>query len=285
MLYSGLGANPFCTQALENQLRDLSDDRMHTVCRFDGVAALGNEREIRAIIIPGGNANQIYFGSGLAGNEEGFIRKIDEHKIACYGACAGAILASEALYNEIPTPSIRNNTKFHEVGQSFLGLFPGKVIAPLISRSSQEQMSLSDFNILSIKSTYRDEPINSVHILGPAFLHAERVPRTEVLSIYAKPFNVTLGDVKEDIYKTSTYISSREISESIYHRRMSGAPILLTSSHPEIDSTIVSSEGFREGVQITRYEQKQLVSMMKVDDEKRIDLMKRNFEKIGIQCK
>lgn len=286
MLYSGSGANPFCTQALENQLKDLSDDRVHSICRFENFNNLGNSREVKAIVVPGGNANQIYIHSGLQGREEEFKGKIDSSKISYYGSCAGAILASSGIYYGIPGPSGKVNVGFHSREQPFLGLFPGKVVAPLFPKSEGMEISLGDFNALDIRPSHSDEAIKSVHVMGPAFLYARRFFGTEVLATYTSPPDVTIiGELRGNVYITSKCVPPVEISESICHTRISGAPVLLTSSHPEIDSRVVRSEDFKEGLKITRDQQKELADKMQVDDENRKGLLKRYFGKIDIQCK
>ena len=153
MLYSGQGASPFCTQALENQLRDISDDRVHSISRFNEFSSLGDPRELKAVVVPGGSAFLLYGKSGLLDNEETFKNTLDQHRISYYGACAGAILASSALYLDIPG-RIASDRGFYMKDQPFLGLFPGRVIAPLFPKSPEKNISINDFNLLDIRSSH-----------------------------------------------------------------------------------------------------------------------------------
>ncbi|MES2199458.1 MAG: BPL-N domain-containing protein [Chlamydiota bacterium] len=283
MLYSGPGANPFCVQALEDQLKDLSDDRFHRIDHFKEFSALGNAKEIKAVVIPGGNANEIYFESDLRKCERVFKNTLDQHRISYYGACAGAILASSSLQYGVQN----SDHGFCPLDNPFLGLFPGKVIAPLFPKSSGDKISLTDFNMLNIDQSQEafDKPIAVAHVLGPAFLNAESVSRTEVLTTYSGLPNLTFGKIENNTYIPSRYIRPSEISESIYHERDSGASMLLTSSHPEFNSKIVRSEGFRQGLGITKDQQEKVATKIEVDDIVRGILMKKNFEKIRIRCK
>jgi len=283
MLYSGPGANPFCVQALENQLKDISDDRVHSISQCTNLFSLGNPREVKAIVIPGGQAFELYAKSGVLEREDEFKSLLDQHKISYYGACAGAILASFALHCGVPS----SDNGFLNYDSPFLGLFPGKTIGPLFQKSPEKEMSLSDFNRLKINSSHKglDQSIVSAHILGPAFVNAASLLRTEVLSTYEELPVFTLGSIVNKVYTASKPIRPSELAESIYHKRPSGASLLLTGSHPEIDSSMVRSEDFRQGLNITRAQQQEVVATMEVDDVSRKVLLKKNFEKIGIQCK
>ena len=283
MLYSGPGAGPFCVQALENQLKDIADDRYHAISSCKNLLSLGNPQEVKAIVVPGGHAMDIYANSGVLGCEEEFKGILDQHKISYYGACAGAILASSGLHFGVPG----SDRGFLSRETKFLGLFPGKTMGPLFQKSLGKEISLSDFNRRKIKSSHPglDQPMVSAHILGPAFLNATSFFGTEVLSTYEELPSFTLGPIVNNVYTASRRVLTSELSESICHKRPGGASILLTGSHPEFDSAIARSEGFRQGFNITKEQQQDVVATMEVDDASRKILLKRNFEKIGIRCK
>jgi hypothetical protein len=94
LLYSGPWAGPFCTQALKDQILNLSDDRS---CRLKEVGSISDcwndPSSVKAVFVPGGNMREISRHNEIPRNRSRIKEIFDKHCIAYYGACAGGLLA------------------------------------------------------------------------------------------------------------------------------------------------------------------------------------------------
>ena len=287
VLYAGRGSGPLCAQALENQLHDLCDDRIYRIScinLFSDFSDHSDPKSIKALFVPGGNALTMRDSNGLVELGSRVLRAVDRYGISYYGSCAGGILASSELYESFNDESfsMRSDSRY-----LFLSLFPGKVIAPLFPKPTIRSPFVERVRMLNIQRIGGDL-ISSAHILSPGYLSASEIFRTEVLATYTNRRPVTLGRAEGLSLREEREVSPLEVSESIYHVRSRGgcsSSVLLTGSHPEINSEIVRSEQFKTAFDATREEQRELADLMQESDASRKSLLKGYFEKIGIRCK
>src|SRR5690242_17939392 len=97
-LYSGTGAGPFCTQALENQLNSLVDRRFHIVNRISSFPnCFADPSSVSAICVPGGNA--VYMLNMVSLDAKFSLKELfHKYQTSYYGAGAGGILASSGCF-------------------------------------------------------------------------------------------------------------------------------------------------------------------------------------------
>jgi hypothetical protein len=197
-----------------------------------------------------------------------------------YGACAGGILASNELFETYTTSHGPDLQCFKPYSQ--LGIFPGKTIAPLFPKP-KGKLSLTDFRLINInligqvKSTFP-----SVHILSPGYLDVDQIKGAEILSSYSSSF-MTIRLAAEKGMLGSIVDQKTFSSESLFYQSKN-TRMVLTGSHPEIDSTAVSFETFKTAFSVGSLEQGNIVKQMQPDDSARRNCIKKNFETIGLHC-
>ncbi len=283
LLYSGPGAGPFCTQALENQLKNLCDDRIHMIRSVNSLSDCWSDPEsVKSLFIPGGNTAAMWVQGKVRESASNIRELLHRYKISYYGACAGGILAASTCHERF---SICSDThpKFTTNESNYLGLFPGKVIAPLFPKPNLGKLSVKDFNLRNVESVDGEMSILSALILSPGYLNAQEIEGTKILATYCDRFSHL--EFASRPTEEGSAIGSQAISEALIYQGIDKAPALLTGSHPEIDSTAVRSEKFKGAFNATNEEQEELAGLMQTHDASRKNLLQGYFEKIGISCK
>lgn len=303
LLYSGPGTSSFCVQALENQLRDSCDDRIYSVARinsFNSLVSTADLKSIKAVFVPGGYAPAMWIYD-LEPNSAQVKTILDEYGISYYGVCAGGIVAARSVCYRLSSSIINNGFKDKENLKGTLDLFPARVIAPMLPKSGAPlsatgQLNFKDLQIVNIGLIQEGSSVSldSLYILGPGYIKEAGVDeRIQTLATYNIPlpsFNlVELETGSSSLGVRNCRVLNRvnptDVLESIYYKSPRGSKLLVTATHVEVDSVAVLSESFKEIAVMTNAEQKKMSDNLKPSDQQRKDLLKRNFEKIGIVCK
>lgn len=280
LLYTGPGAGPFCTKAFKNQLDQLLDKNFHTIREISSFPdCFSDPGSIGAVCVPGGNAASMYVT--MTEYAKVSLKELfNKYTSSYYGACAGGILASNELIETYTSPN-RADLQCAEPG-SQLGIFPGRTIAPLFPKPTMGKLSLTDFRLINInligqiKSTFP-----SVHILSPGYLDVDQIKGAEILSSYDTTFmTIRLAAAKG---MQGAIVDQKTFSESLFYQSKN-TRMVLTGSHPEIDSTAVNFEIFKIAFSVASLGQEKIVNQMQPDDSARRTCIKKNFETIGLHC-
>jgi glutamine amidotransferase-like uncharacterized protein len=290
LLYTGAGAGPFCTKALKNQLDQVLDKKFHILKEISSFPNyFPDPSSIGAVCVPGGSAATMFVE--MTDYAKGSLKELfNKYTSSYYGACAGGILASNELF-ETYTPSNGPDLQSLPNGvdlqcfkpYSQLGIFPGKTIGPLFPKPKTGKLSLTDFRLINInligqvKSTFP-----SVHILSPGYLDVDQIKGAEILSSYSTSF-MTIRSVADKGMLGSIVDQKTFSSESLFYQSKN-TRMVLTGSHPEIDSTAAGFELFKRAFSATSLEQENIVKQMQPDVSARQNCMKKNFETLGLHC-
>lgn len=280
-LYSGVGAGPFCTSALENQLTNLLDPRFHAVKRIQSFPnCLADPSSISAVFVPGGNAVTMF--SNITNDAKLSLKELfNKYHSSYYGACAGGILASSGCF-ETMFVSVRNDLQYiKKESYPLLEIFPGKVVAPLFERPASAKLSVTDFRQLSIHSVKAaNQAFLSAHILSPGYLNVEAIEGAEILSTYDTllPIRCAAGRGEQGPLLESS------ISESLYYQS-DASRMILTGSHPEVSSGAIRSETFKIAFGATNQQQNDIAVKMEADDVNREIMLRDYFIRIGLNCR
>ena len=280
LLYTGRGAGPFCTYALHNQLANLLDKRFHQVTEINTFANCPQDpSSISAIFIPGGNAAGML--TNITEDAKSSLQNLfNKHHCSYYGACAGGIFAAKGCLETVSTNGA-NIRCIKIIPYPLLEIFPGTVIAPLFPKPQQGKLLINDFHLLNIQlADGSHQTLSSAHILSPGYLDVSTLKGAEILSTYETPFSIKFAAEKG---KAPLDIAPERFCESVFYER-DASRMVLTGSHPEVDSQAVLSEKFKEAFSATNQEQGQIAEKMKIYDVSRKALLEQNFKRIGLHC-
>ncbi len=284
LLYSGLGSNPFFTDILEEQFQHIADDRKYRITRinnFPTYDTVSDPNSVKALLVPGGNSAHMYLGTNMLSESQKVCDFIQTNKLSYYGACAGGILSTENNY-------LRDNHDM--VGDyGFISLtFPcARIVqnvhsmAPLFPIESEEDC-VSNFTLRNIDiNEIGNGQILLPHISGPGYRIQNN--SVEILSKY----KILPSIVIQDRFKNKTiHIPQDEICESfIYSTPNDGAKILATGTHPELSSSRVRSNQFKETFQVSSKKQEYWAKAMENSNSERVELLQKYYKLLDISCK
>lgn len=279
LLFKGTGAGPFCTEALENKLAHLLDPRFYvvnTIASFPD--SFSDPASISAVYVPGGNAAQMLYSisSDAKSSLQGLFKK---YQTAYYGACAGGILATSGCFETRPLSThlecMRKNS------YPLLEIFPGKVVAPIFPKPVDGKLHLMDFRSLVIHTAKTTSQMLTAHILSPGYLDVDQVQGAEILSTYDAVATIRSATERDEL---GDVINPSRISESLFFQE-GDSKMILTGSHPEVDSKAILSPKFKAAFSATNEEQQRISLQMAADDAARERLLSQHFQRIGLRCR
>jgi Biotin-protein ligase, N terminal len=280
LLYAGPGAHAFCTTALRNQLNQHLDYNLHTIKEISSFPDhFSDPSSISAVFVPGGNAATMICEMTETAKKS-LKEFFHQYPSSYYGAGAGGVLASDQVFDTYTLPD-KSSLQCMQPNP-YLGIFPGKTIAPLFSKAPLGQISLTDLRLLNIRlSELTKSTFPSAHVLGPGYLNVNQITGAEILSSYDTPF-MTIKSAAEKGMQ-STILDQKTLAESVFYQS-NGTKMILTGTFHEIDSTAVASALFKTTFKATDQEQQKIVQQMQPDDAARHSFIKKNFEKLGLNC-
>ena len=93
------------------------------------------------------------------------------------------------------------------------------------------------------------------------------------------------GQQRKQTFLTQEMIVPERVCESLCYKPEGRGVIVLTGSHPEIDSHAVMHEEFKSTFNMSDREQQAAAETLRKGDAERKFLLKENFENMGIHCK
>lgn len=280
MLYTGPGTSPLCSEALQDQIQSIVDDRIYSIRPITQFSDLFlDPNSIKSFFFPGGHVGSILSRTSIDTIKPVFDLLKKRH-ISYYGSCAGGMLATENLFLRVSSSNFING--FSTRGHSLLGALPCDAIAPLFPVTT----SLEDFHLVTVQSHENSIPVP--HIQGPAYLNLQiDNPAVKILTTYNEvlpPSSFVKFHGPGDFRLDSKINPATFFDSALYHPE-DAPPILITSTHPEIDSTKILSERFKESFGATRVELEKLSEQMSTSDVARRALFRGYLKKLSIVCK
>ncbi|MBM3198814.1 MAG: hypothetical protein FJZ58_06130 [Chlamydiae bacterium] len=284
ILYTGPGSSATCAKALEEKVQDLLDMRIYRTVHIDSFArlsSLSDPASVKALFVPGGYAPSMLTEGQGAAHAETITSLIDRYKVSYYGTCAGGIIACADAY----FPTTKPYTFVEYTGRTrLLKLYPHGALAPLLpfevektENPYEERISIKNCKVFSVQKN-NSSLVRTAYILGPGFFEGLHYGMTRYKDLAKQPIavNTKVGTMHFPI---------GNLVESVLYTRTSGAPIVLTGSHLEIESNSILSETFKEGFITTKEEQSKLATELEEDKEKRNALLQEHFINLHLQCR
>lgn len=293
IVYSGPGASVFCRETMEARLDEYYDGRFYTIKNvnsFSDIQKLDPKKDsIKALFIPGGNANLMYGHSGF--DQKGVKELRDSlltKKIPLFLSCAGAVLFSESLHFRADLTD-SEPYKFYKNPSRYFSTYPLKTIAPLFPQNSPRRPE--DIRVVNIKLS---EPIGNlrtiscVNLMGPGLIVEKDDPDLEVLATYENlpSMEFVIGRLRIGQVFDSC-IQPSAVCESVFYKQTEkrGAA-LFVSTHPEMTSSdVMNSREIKWSYDIVDNQDLKFEGSLKQDDDARLATLHRYFGKLDIRGK
>ena len=232
-------------------------------------------KRVKALFVPGGNASEMWIAD-LKEAVDSVREVILKYSIGYYGACAGGIIATSSHFERTYVGTTSQSLGFKTKAYSFLQLFPSSDIAPLIPIVNRPKFSAADFALRPIRLT-SGKVMTTAHILGTGYLDVRVTEETDILATYT--------DLAAQTFLPQETIVPERICESLCYKPEGKGVVVLTGSHPEIDSQSVMHEEFKSAFNMSDREQQAAAETLRGGDAERKFLLRENFERMGIHCK
>jgi glutamine amidotransferase-like uncharacterized protein len=283
------GVNNWCAEVMKSTLERTVDAKYHQIRVVTDLdtTLLSDLKSIKAFVIPGGNASEVYFDIIGSNHRLQFTNLLKN--VGYYGSCAGAIIASPS-HSKLKETDIQLNgfpigiNSYNSSICNCFSLFPGKILAPFIfTDAAKDEFTEKGFVFRDLTATIGSQSrvVQSIHMVGPAFLEPEKIPGATVLATYKDPQNFFMGSYDNRSWKITKSYEDKSLAESVFYKETEDSPgMVLASTHPEI----MASDMLRESskTEFTVRQQNTLHDKMIAGDANRIALFKQNLSLLGV---